>query len=1014
MQKQSERNITLRIVSSNDVNHLADALAQEFFSPSSRPFDKRLIIIPHPALKDFLTHRFLSHPALNIAAGMQILPLNQAVLEIKDFSKRMPSFLELSLHLEAQLQHSDVIEQFPDLVQYLGLDPEIRERRVALLSDALARLFARYGLYGHTFLSKWLNTKGWQQFLWQTLFSLDTPWAYPLEALKNVGHFSGKIALFGFSHLSLAHLNFFSTLSTSFYHLSPCALFWQDQASDKQRLFQTHKDESHPLLGNWGKLGRQLLKSLECFQLVEEEGYQEPKNLNLLNSLKRSLLTLDDSEELIIDNSLQIHSATSKFREVEVLRDTLETLLQMHADRGDPIAPREICVVCPDIAAYTPYIEMVFSQSSFSYAITGLPLSTTSEAVRGFLQLLHLPEERFALSSLLKCLRCLPLMQKWDFSLEEITELQQWFKQAHIRSRLSEHSNSWEKGIDRLLQGLALIPDENNPSEIWPLACIAHSEIELFNRFLEFFSVLKRDLLLLSSKKTTAEWFAYLVQLAVDYLVIEWEREPFFQELKSLALSCRSLNQQPLEFDSLKRVLNHLAQKPSGDISSSQLQHITFTSLQLGNLGSARVIWCLGLDEEAFPRRDAPSSLCEMTRVKSADYIPLKIDEDRMLFLELLLKAQEYLIMSYQRVHPDDGKHQGPSLLIEELNQYLQKRGQTIPCIDHPTFPFDASYFSADAPIKKWAPSDLLAARAHYFPHHEPIPFFAPKSLTPDTELTLDIRQLKKLARHPLQFYFNETLNMYLHEEQDEEQQDFLISHLRKAALRKKALHASLPQVLNQSKAEGALPQGLFQDVAIQQLEEEVRDLLQELHMFGVRPEQIYSIEFSAACLEQEKTETLLPPLSINSTFQIIGKLEDITPKGLLFHGSNDLKSLVKAWPLYLIYRCLNPAHRYLLLTKSGAICEFPLENPHASLAAYLEYYLLAKHTPSPLLPEWAKSLLQGSMEDWKVELHHDDPYFDYVKRRDSLFDPQEVFPLWSPKLRNAFAPLLEKNISLT
>jgi exodeoxyribonuclease V gamma subunit len=1047
----------LKVVFSNDMHSLSQSLVEEFFAPETHPFEKRLIIVPHISLKEFLLHSFVNHPRLKMAAGVKILPLAQAVMEIIELCcasadrnplrKRIPSLLELSLAIEEKLHHF-LAEKKEDqmLLRYLDAsDEEKKQKRIASLSAQLAKLYARYGLYGISFLPKWLMEKdqGWQQALWREIFSDQSPWTYPLSALKEIpaGQLSGKIALFGFAYLAPVHLSFFSSCKATLYQLSPSALFWEDTASDKERLFtrkalkrkgakqatceeiDRYMQQSHPFLGNWGKLRRECLKALDTFDLIEEEVYREPQERTLLADLKQSMLTLDAVTTLKPDDSIQTHSATSRLREVEVLRDVLETLLQAHAQKGDPITPREILIASPDIALYAPYIQILFAQSALPFAIQGIPISETSQTVQGFLQLLKLKEERFALPEVVKLLQCLPFMEKNGFALDEIHQLCKWFHQAEVREKLSGDSNSWEAGIDRLLHGLTFIPTVKTDFEFWPIACIPQSEIDLFNRFLELFENMKNDLGVLAGKKSASEWLEFFLHMTDKYFHLEWEKESFFQQLRALSLSCRSLKSQVWSFESIERVLIHIAQTPSAEISSSQLQKVIFTSLRQGNIPPARILWCLGMDEGVFPRSDFSCSLCEMSRFKAMDYCPHPTDEDRALFLDLFLQARDYLIFSYQRLNPDDGKPQGPSILIEELNQYLSKGDikSGIFHFDHPTLPFDRIYFSRDGKIKKWSETDFLAAKAHYFPDCEPHPLFSLTSLNTasdvEGEIIIDIRQLKKLARHPLQFYFNEGLKIYLKEEEDEEEKEFFISFLRKSVLRKKALKTTVSNAMRQLRAEGKLPSGLFQDVAWQDLEEEIDGLLRHLNDFGVHPEEINSIRFCALCRDHEKNESILPPLllplSSSKKVYIVGKLDDITPKGLLVHGENDLKSLIKAWPLYLIYLCSKPENPKLFFTKNGEELELPIPDVNAALSAYLEYFLIAKTSPSPLMPDWASALLQKSETDFSKAmskaLSDEDPYLNYLKRRQSLFELQETFALWSAPLRQIFAPLLEQ-----
>jgi exonuclease V gamma subunit len=129
MQKQGESNINLRVVYGNDLNLLAHQLAEDLFSPNSHPFERRLIVVPNASIKEFLFYRFVQDPSLKMAAGVQVLPLNQAVTEILHCfaqgsdKKKIPSFLELSLSIEEKLHYS-LVDSFHSLQAYLDAKRE--------------------------------------------------------------------------------------------------------------------------------------------------------------------------------------------------------------------------------------------------------------------------------------------------------------------------------------------------------------------------------------------------------------------------------------------------------------------------------------------------------------------------------------------------------------------------------------------------------------------------------------------------------------------------------------------------------------------------------------------------------------------------------------------------------------------------------------------------------------------------------------------------------------------------
>lgn len=968
---------------------LADRVAEDLFERSSQPFQQRILIVPDLNLKPYLFQRFAFHTRLKIAAGVQVLTLNQAIARVLGGAvKKVPSFLELSLCIEERIYQE--ISSFSTLQKYLEIDDQERRiKRISALADTLSSLFVQYGLYSAEFLTKWLEETGWQQSLWKSIFYPQSSWTYPLEQLKNACHFDGKLALFGFFYLCPAHVHFFASLGATFYHLSPCAQFWQDCSSEKEQLSAQkilhssgakpevqaeilhYMQASHPLLGNWGQLTRKFLKTLDQISITEEEIYKESTQKHLLGRLKRSMLYLEEEQLFPPDDSIQLHSAPSKLREVEICRDGIKMALH---EQGLQLS--DIVVVSPDIASYFPYIEMVFSQEGFAYTIDALPIKIVSEVVDGFLQLIELGSRRFSLDSVIKLLQHPCLMQKWGWDPEKIQTLHKWFKSAKIRRDLSGTINSWEKGSDRLLLDI--------PS----------SEIGLFNEFLELFFSLKRDLSALNFAQSAADWLALFLRLATTYFAIDWEKEAFFQDIRQLALSTRHLHPFQYPFQSIVRVLHFYAGKQSGKITSSYFQKITFTSLNEGKIPPARLIWCLGMHEGAFPRTSRENSLCEIHRLNMQACLPLPKEIDRAIFLELFLKAQDYLIFSYERTNSEDGKEQNGCILLDELNPYLQKT-------DHPILPFDKEYFSAESRLKKYNNEEYVAAQAHYTLKKENLPLFVPASAQ-DLENTIDIRQLKKLARHPVQFYFNETLKMYLEDSKNEEDEEFLLPLFTKAILRKKGMQKSLTELIEHYKHAGHMPQGLFGHASEDLLKEETQEMLDALQEWGLQAEQIVSVHFLPFCRKKDETDLLRTPLEVavdDKKVSIIGELEGIGPEGFVVHAECGLKNFIKIYPLYLIYCVLYPEKQVILWTKKAQRKPLAFKDPQKTLGNYLQYYYLAKASPSPLMPEWAKSLL-CSNESSIGQIENDDAYLQYIQRRQGTFQPDVA---WFAFLKSHF-----------
>jgi exodeoxyribonuclease V gamma subunit len=147
------------------------------------------------------------------------------------------------------------------------------------------------------------------------------------------------------------------------------------------------------------------------------------------------MLTLSVSEK-IVDDSIQIHSAPSKLREVEVVWEIIQRL---------PFKPSEILVLAPDMQSYAPFVELVFHQRGgpFDFAIFCLEARSKSSLMQGLETLLELSHYRFSKESVEKLLFCPPFLKKFDFTIDDAHLLLKWINEVHIRYDLrGDHPGS--------------------------------------------------------------------------------------------------------------------------------------------------------------------------------------------------------------------------------------------------------------------------------------------------------------------------------------------------------------------------------------------------------------------------------------------------------------------------------------------------------------------------------------------------------------------------------------------
>ncbi|MEN9344044.1 MAG: exodeoxyribonuclease gamma chain [Chlamydiota bacterium] len=761
----------LNITYSQDLQQLANALVEECFFSDANPFLKRMIIVPHGIMKDYLMQRFLDHPKLQMVGGVSILPLHQAVVEIADGaesfqSEIIPHFFELVLSIQDKLKNTT------------GFAKEI------------AKKFIDCGVYGVEELEEW------QKKLWEELFP---PFSYPIAFIKKrlSLSFQGQVYLFGFSDVPPLYLDFFARLKASCYFFSPCALFWSEGTM-------------HPLLDRFGKVGKQFVKALDGFHAIDTECYDHNSSC-LLGQLQRSIL-FSEKECFSKDDSIKIYSAATKLNEVTQLK---EILIESQ------VKPEDVLVVVSDMKGYLPFIEAVFSESGFPFRIEGQKADSEESVV---IDLLQLEENRYSLESVMGIVRSEAFQRKWNISKPESDELFDLFQEAAIRYDLQGHPNSWQAGIDRLLYGLILVPKEADPHTYWPISAVSHSQIDLLNRFLRWFSLVQPY----EKKRSASEWIDLIVNIASDH---------FDFDLKELKKRCAFLKEPIFSLQDVlplvKEAVGKIKRVPGWD-------RTLFISAETLHIPEAKIIFCLGADEEKFPKAEA--------------------DEQRYLFIEMIMKAKERLIFSYERIDPLDGKEKRMSRALQELEEYIG--------------------------------CDLLSfCPATYSHESKKTPFFVKTAVAPQWDIS--IADLKKCGRSPLQLYFNCTLGVYL--SYDTAPSPLCLSALDRFIVRKMGLQEQV--------ARGVLPEGKWKEIAIAEFEEYTANRV--LFVKNLR----------------EPMGTLYPALRVGP-YSIEGVLEHVTPKGFAVE-KKDLMKLFPLYLIYLHLYPNQPYEGVEIADPSHALLEY-------------------------------------------------------------------------------------------
>ncbi|MGH2638623.1 MAG: hypothetical protein ACRDF4_04995, partial [Rhabdochlamydiaceae bacterium] len=491
---------------------------------------------------------------------------------------------------------------------------------------------------------------------------------------------------------------------------------------------------------------------------------------------------------------------------------------------------------------------------------------------------------------------------------------------------------------------------------------------------------------LTDEQKRSAEEWAYLIEHWIETFFVNDEEPDVLRSLLSILRNERVDGFFP--YETMEHHLQSAFTTPSGFIHGSNLETVRFTSFKAGAVISAKAIICMGMQEGSFPRLDPPSSLPLLP-------IANRTLEDRYLFLEAISHAEEKLILTYQRCHPDDGKEMVPSSIIQELQQ---DRGG-ITTTHHPLSALDSFYYRVDG------------FRSYSSPHYHLLHSSrkAPQSGTfkPNLKKIVDIRVLKKLARHPVQCFLEEGLGLRF--PRNEMDAEFLFPRFEMQRLRNMSLKLSVEKVIDKLDKEGKLPVGSFRLAALQSIEKEIETYKKTLAKMEIDSSSVFSLELTphAKTLTRVASDRLVAPslkitLSSGEAVELQGIIEGVTSKGLLFHGEESTEDLLKIWPLYVIVQVVL-GESSLFLTKKEVVTNITLENPRETLERYMSYLQKSLQTPSPLLPAWGRRIFKGG----ELPTNIDDDILIWAGKRNLLPLSTQWVPEWRPYLQEVVRELV-------
>lgn len=632
----------------------------------------------------------------------------------------------------------------------------------------------------------------------------------------------------------------------------------------------------NPLLASWGKLGRDQLYQLGQIDEIEDiDAFVELDGDTLLQQIQRDILELTDGSVIAHsatsladsrakrplarkDRSLSLHACHSPQREVEVLHDRLLAMM----DEDPNLAPRDVIVMVADIDSYTPFIQAVFGNAPdaryLPFAISDQRASHAHPVLPAFLSLLALPSSRFTAEQVLALLEVPALSARFGIDEEGLRRLRLWVMESGVRWGLDDDNvrdlelpvtgqHTWRFGLTRMLLGYAMNSSAGEWQGVLPYDESSGLIAQLAGQLAELLLHLNVWRQRLRVARSPAEWLPLCRQILADFFLADSESEAAltlieqqWQTMLGAAVDNAFDEAIPVALISDELALSLDREKLSQRFLAGAINFCTLMPMRSIPFS---VVCLLGMNDGVYPRV-LPRLGFDLMAQKTKRGDRSRRDDDRYLFLEALNSAQQRLYISYIGRSIQDNTRRYPSLLVNELLEYLAQsyylegdealdldssaaRVREHLCREHTRMPFDADNFSDRAEPRSFADEWLAAAGRTGLAQP---PFDTSVEEKPYSDITLD--ELQRFYRHPIKAFFQARLGVSFVVQDDEllDEEPFALDNLSRYQLNTQLLNAlindgDVDALLRRVRAAGALPYGAFGELYWRKQCEEMQTL---------------------------------------------------------------------------------------------------------------------------------------------------------------------------------------------
>ncbi|MFB6434858.1 MAG: exodeoxyribonuclease V subunit gamma [Candidatus Malihini olakiniferum] len=615
----------------------------------------------------------------------------------------------------------------------------------------------------------------------------------------------------------------------------------------------------NPLLASWGKLGRDHIYQLALIDDVEDiEAFVKIDGTTLLQQVQRDILELDDASVIadstqahvsseykrlltMNDASLTFHACHSTQREVEVLHDQLLAMMM----EDEALTPRDVIAMVADIDTYTPCIQAVFGNAPTSrylpFAISDQRAHHAHPVLPAFLKLLELPHSRFTAEQVLSLLEVPEISARFAIDENGLRRLRLWVRESGVRWGLDDDSvrdldlpvtgqHTWRFGLTRMLLGYAMNSNVGAWQGILPYDESSGLVAQLVGQLADLLAHLSLWRQRLLVPRTPAQWLPLYRQLLDDFFVADRDAAFSFIEQQWQTMLRAAITNGFSEEIPVALLRDDLVQRLDREKLSQRFLAgaINFCTLMPMRAIPFKVVCLLGMNDGVYPRTLPRLSFDLMAKqVRRGDRS--RRDDDRYLFLEALISAQQRLYISYIGRSIQDNTRRYPSVLVRELMEYLAQ-SYHLPgdeeqdldtsaarvcahlCHEHTRMPFDKNNFLEHAQPCSFSNEWLAAAGRTGMPQPS---FDTPLEPVTHNEITLEA--LKRFYLHPIKTFFQDRLGVNFSVQNDEllDEEPFSVDnlsryHLNALLINTLITHGDAHSLLQRVRAAGELPYGAF------------------------------------------------------------------------------------------------------------------------------------------------------------------------------------------------------------